>query len=106
MSSATSQEEGRTAQEQVVEGGASPKIDALSFAGAAAVVSGLVMVALGILGAAGVYEQGVGMMQAWHVFFRPTLLGTIAGAVEAIVSVFALTYITILLYNVSLEYRG
>jgi uncharacterized membrane protein len=99
MSSATSQEGSQISQEQALEQESPAEIDALSFAGAAAVVSGLVMVILGVLGSVGVYEGGVEMMEAWHLFFEPTLVGTVAGVVEAAVSVFVLTYLFVVLYN-------
>lgn len=99
MSSATSQEGGQMSQEQALEQESTLEIDALSFAGAAAVVSGLVMVILGVLGYVGVYEGGVEMMETWHLFFEPTLVGTVAGVVEAAVSVFVFTYLFVILYN-------
>ena len=62
MSSSTSQEAGQTAREPLLE--QETEIDALSFAGAATVVSGVVMAILGVLGYVGVYEGGVEMMEA------------------------------------------
>ncbi len=81
------------------------EIDALSLGGALGVVSALVMVLLGLLGSFGQYEEGVGMMETWHVFFEPTLVGTVAGAVEAFLAVFVFTYLSVSLYNRLLDYR-
>ena len=74
-------------------------LDALALAGAAAVVSAIVMLLLGVFGAVGVYEGAVGAMEQWHLFFEPTVVGTVAGMVEAAVISFALAYALAWLYN-------
>ncbi|WP_245634229.1 hypothetical protein [Halalkalicoccus paucihalophilus] len=75
-------------------------LDALALAGAAAVVSAVVMLLLGMFGAIGVYEGAVAMMEQWHLFFEPTVVGTVAGMVEAAVISFVLVYAFAWLYNV------
>ncbi|WP_254524947.1 hypothetical protein [Natrinema caseinilyticum] len=75
-------------------------LDALALAGAAAVVSAVVMLLLGVFGAIGVYEGAVEMMEQWHLFFEPTVVGTVAGMVEAAVISFVLAYPFAWLYNV------
>jgi hypothetical protein len=75
-------------------------IDALALAGAAAVVSVVVMLLLGVVGAIGVYEGAVEAMEQWHLFFEPTVVGTVAGMVEAAVFSFVLVYAFAWLYNV------
>lgn len=59
------------------------RLDALALGGAAAIVSAAGMLVLGVLGAVGVYMNGVRMMQEWHLFFEPTAVGTAAGMIEA-----------------------
>ena len=76
------------------------RLDALALAGAAAVVSAVVMLLLGVFGAIGVYEGAVEMMQQWHLFFEPTVVGTAAGMVEAAVISFVFAYALAWLYNV------
>lgn len=74
-------------------------LDSLALAGAAAVVSAVAMLLLGVFGAIGVYEGAVEMMQQWHLFFEPTVVGTVAGMVEAAVISFVLMYAFAWLYN-------
>ncbi|MDS0243199.1 MULTISPECIES: hypothetical protein [unclassified Haloferax] len=74
-------------------------LDSRALASAAAVVAAVVMLLLGIFGAIGVYEGAVGMMEQWHLFFEPTVVGTIAGMIEAAIITFGLTYGVAWLYN-------
>lgn len=76
------------------------QLDPLAFAGAAAVVSSVIMFLLGVFGTVGVYEGAVEMMQQWHMFFEPTVLGTVAGMIEAAVISFVFVYLFAWLYNV------
>jgi hypothetical protein len=39
------------------------------------------------------------MMEQWHLFFEPTVVGTVAGMVEAAVISFVLAYALAWLYN-------
>ncbi|WP_435158481.1 hypothetical protein [Haladaptatus sp. DFWS20] len=75
------------------------KLDALAFASAAAIVSAVVMLLLGIFGAVGVYEGAVEMMEQWHLFFEPTIVGTVAGMIEAAIISFIFIYAFAWLYN-------
>jgi hypothetical protein len=75
-------------------------LDALALAGAAAAVSTVVMLLLGVFGAIGVYEGAVAMMEQWHLLFEPTVVGTVAGMVEAAVSNFVFVYAFAWLYNI------
>jgi hypothetical protein len=74
-------------------------LDALPLAGAAAVVSAVVMLLFGVFGAIGVYERGIEAMEQWHLFFEPTIVGTAAGMAEAAVASFVLVYAFAGLYN-------
>lgn len=82
------------------------QLDALALAGAAAVIASLCMLLLGILGAMGLYQGGVEMMQQWHLYFAPTIGGTIAGMIEAAVITFVGIYVVAWLYNVITTRRG
>ena len=75
------------------------RLDELALASAAAVVSAVVMLLLGVFGAIGVYEGAVEAMQQWHLFFEPTVVGTVAGIVEAAGISFVLVYAFAWLYN-------
>ncbi|WP_458207910.1 hypothetical protein [Haladaptatus sp. NG-SE-30] len=77
----------------------SMKLDALALGGAAAMVSAVVMLLLGVFGAIGVYGGAVEMMAQWHLFFEPTVVGTVAGMVEAAVISSILAYAFAWLYN-------
>jgi hypothetical protein len=75
-------------------------LDALALAGATAIVSAIAMLLLGVFGAVGVYEGAVEAMEQWHLFFEPTIVGTLAGIVEAVVIGFVLAYAIASLYNI------
>ena len=75
-------------------------LDPLALAGAAAAISAAAMLVLGVFGAIGVYEGAVEMMEAWHLFFAPTVVGTLAGMIEAAVVSFVLVYPVAWVYNV------
>ena len=75
------------------------QLDPRAFASAAAVIAAVVMLLLGVFGAIGVYEGAVQMMEQWHLFFEPTIGGTIAGILEAVIITFSLTYSLAWLYN-------
>ncbi|WP_236639849.1 hypothetical protein [Salinigranum halophilum] len=79
--------------------GVAMHLDALALAGAGAAVSAIVMLLLGVFGAIGVYESAVEAMQQWHLFFEPTVVGTLAGMGEAAVVSFVLMYAVAWLYN-------
>lgn len=49
---------------------------------AAAVLSALAMLLLGIAGNIGIYSGAVDMMERWHQFFTLTPLGILAGMIE------------------------
>jgi hypothetical protein len=75
------------------------QLDSQALAGAAAVVSAIVMLLLGVFGAIGVYEGAVEAMEQWHLFFEPTVVGTVAGMVEAAVISSVVMYTFAWLYN-------
>ncbi|WP_236044903.1 hypothetical protein [Haloarcula nitratireducens] len=95
MSTTTSNTANRTdrAEDAVRE------LNAIALGASGAIVAAAVMLLLGVFGAVGVYEGAVAMMEQWHLFFEPTVVGTVAGMVEAAVISFVLVYAFAWLYN-------
>lgn len=77
----------------------SSQLDPTALAAAAAILSAAVMLLLGIFGRVGIYVGALEMMEQWHLFFRPTVGGTLAGMVEAAVVSFVLAWLFGWLYN-------
>ena len=75
------------------------KINQLSFGYAGAIISGLCMLVLGILGNLGIYLGAVKMMQQVHVFFNLSLSGIITGIIEAVIIGFVGFYVFAWIYN-------
>jgi hypothetical protein len=75
------------------------KLNPLALGGAAAILAAIIMLALGILGNMGIFTGAVDMMQQWHVFFSPSIVGIIAGIIEAAVITFVSVYLFGLIYN-------
>lgn len=75
------------------------KLNALAFAYASAIVSAIIMLALGVLGNLGVYTGAVEMMKQWHMFFSLSLGGIVAGMIESAIISFVLGYLFGAIYN-------
>ena len=75
------------------------KLNAFAFGSAAAIVAAISMLVLGLLGKLGIYTGAVSMMSQWHMFFSLSVLGILAGMLEAAIITFVLTYIFGLIYN-------
>ena len=95
MSTTTSNTANRTDQAE----DAVRELNAVALGASGAIVAAAVMLLLGVFGAVGVYEGAVAMMEQWHLFFEPTVVGTVAGMVEAAVISFVLAYAFAWLYN-------
>ena len=65
------------------------KLNSLALATSAAIVAGLSMLILGILGNLGIYQGAVEMMSQWHMFFSLTPFGIFTGIIEAALISFA-----------------
>lgn len=61
------------------------RLNILALGYAAAIVSAVVMLLLGILGNLGIYRGAVEMMKEWHMFFSLSPAGIIGGMIEAAV---------------------
>ena len=66
---------------------------------ALAFVSGLAMLILGLLGAAGYAQEAVQIMQAFHIWFDVTAVGIIAGIIEAAVFSYIAGWLIAAVYN-------
>lgn len=67
-----------------------PQIQRLGLTGA--IFAALTMLLLSIGNLLGVYKGAVIMMEQWHMFYSPNVVGTITGMFEAAI----ITYISIL----------
>ena len=75
------------------------KLNPLALGYAAAIVSAVIMLLLGILGNLGIYTGAVEMMRQSHMFFSMGISGIIAGMVEAAVISFVFAYLFAWVYN-------
>lgn len=75
------------------------KLDAKAFGYSFAILSGLWMLLLGILGNLGIYLNGVEAMQKFHLFFSLSIGGIIAGIIEALIFGFVIGWLIAYFYN-------
>jgi len=75
------------------------KLNSLAFGASAAIVAGLCMLILGILGNIGVYKGAVEMASQWHMFFSLTPVGILTGIIEGAIISFVFFYIFGWIYN-------
>ncbi len=64
-----------------------------------ALFSSLGMFLLSIANALGIYKGAVDMMQQWHMFYTPTVIGTITGMIEAAIITYVSIIIIVGIYN-------
>jgi len=75
------------------------RLNALALGYAAAIVSAIGMLLLGIFGNLGTYTFAVEQMMKWHMFFSLSIGGIIAGMIEAAVWGFIIAFIFGWIYN-------
>jgi len=75
------------------------KLNQLALGYAAAILSAICMLLLGLLGNIGIYTGAVEMMQQWHMFFSLSIGGIITGIIEAAIIGFVCGYAFGWLYN-------
>lgn len=75
------------------------KLNELALGYSGAIVSAAGMLLLSVLGKLGVYTDAVEAMQKWHMFYSLTIVGVIAGMIEAAVIGFVWLYATAWVYN-------
>lgn len=64
-----------------------------------AIVSGLAMLVLSIVGKLGYGEEAIRIMQAYHILYSPTPLGIILGIIEGAIAGFIGGYLIAYFYN-------
>jgi hypothetical protein len=79
------------------------KLNEMAFTIAAAVVSAVVMLALGVLANLGVYTGAAQAMAQWHMFFSLSPVGIVGGMVEAAVVAVVIAYPFAWVYNTVAE---
>ncbi len=77
----------------------SMSLNELALGYAAAALSALCMLLLGIGWNLGIYSTAAEAMAQWHVFFGPTIGGVIGGMIEAAIWSFVAAYVFAWLYN-------
>lgn len=75
------------------------KINVLALSISGSIISGLLMLILGIFGNVGIYTGAVEMMMQWHMFFSLSIFGIITGIIEAVVITFVWVYLFGFIYN-------
>jgi len=75
------------------------ELNGFALGSALAILSSLCMLLIGILGNLGLYTGAVKMMQAWHIFFSLSVLGILAGIIEAAIVSFIFGWLLAFIYN-------
>lgn len=75
------------------------KLNPLALGYAAAIISAVCMLLLGIGGNIGIYAGAAEQMMEWHMFFSLSVVGIIAGIVEAAIISFVFVYAFGWVYN-------
>lgn len=75
------------------------KLHAHNLGLAGGILAVICMVLLSIAYSLGLYEVAVESMQSWHLFYAPTVGGTITGAIEAFIWTYVCLYAFAWLYN-------
>lgn len=75
------------------------ELNAKALGYASAILAGLCMLLLGILGNLGIYVSAAEQMQKWHMFFSLSIGGIITGIIEASIIGFIAGYVFALIYN-------
>ena len=78
---------------------AGTKLNSLALGYAAAIISAVLMLLLGVLGNLGVYTGAVEMMQTAHMFFDLSVVGIVTGIIETAVISFVFAFLFGWTYN-------
>lgn len=79
------------------------KLHAHKFSLAGAIVSVFCMILLSVVNSLGIYIGSVELMQQAHMFYTPTVGGTITGMIEAAVMTYISLYVFVWVYNKLLD---
>lgn len=75
------------------------KLDGVAFGYSLAILSGLWMLILGILGSLGYAAGAIAWMQTYHLFFNITFIGVVTGIIEAGIYGFVIGWLLAYFYN-------
>lgn len=75
------------------------KVKPLALGYAGAILSAVCMLLLSIINSFGFFVEATAHMQDMHIFYTPTVLGTILGMIEAAVFSFVVLYVFGWLHN-------
>ena len=75
------------------------KLHAKALGYAAGIVSALIMLLLTIFNSLGIYTIAVSAMQEMHLFYSPTIIGTLTGMIEVSIMSFIAFYLFAVTYN-------
>lgn len=75
------------------------KFDANKLALAGAITAALCMMLLSILNGLGLYQGATKQMMSWHMYYSPTVGGTVSGMVEAAVITYVVLFVFAWVYN-------
>ncbi|GMU25717.1 hypothetical protein KJZ71_04375 [Patescibacteria group bacterium] len=75
------------------------KFDANKLALAGAITAALCMMLLSILNGLGLYQGATNQMMSWHMYYSPTVGGTVSGMVEAAVITYVVLFVFAWVYN-------
>lgn len=73
--------------------------DANKLALAGALTAALCMLLLSILNGLGLYQGAAEQMMAWHMFYTPTVGGTLVGMIEAAIITYIGLFVFAWIYN-------
>jgi len=63
------------------------------------------MLVMSLLNALNIYTNATGQMQEWHMFYTPSIGGTILGMIEAFVITYISLYVLAWIYNQLLDQK-
>ncbi len=75
------------------------KLNAKAWGYSLAILSGVGMLLMGVLGNLGIYLTGVEAMKQWHLFFDLSFIGIVAGIIEAGLFSFVFGWLFAIVYN-------
>lgn len=75
------------------------KLNALAIGYTSAILAAAGVLLLGIAGNFGIYTGAAEQMTRWHMFFDLSLIGIVAGTIEAALICFIIGYVFAGLYN-------
>ena len=75
------------------------ELDSLALGYSAAILGGLIMIVLSIVGLLGLGGEAVQIMQAYHIWYSLSIGGIVLGVIEGAIGSFAAGYLIAYFYN-------